>query len=335
MKGILKFEEELLVSSDFNGDPHSSIFDADSTMVSGGNLVKILTWYDNETGYSARLLDIANLVGTFAAEEIAPRAKAIEAVGFRVENGEAVAPPELDVLFDKIRERGAGLDVEYRWRRPDGSIVRPDLFVPLAEESGLILPMTDLVIAAVVEELGDTLRSDRALHVAVNVAAQDIKTGRIIDVVSRSLAGTDIRTEQLWMEATERGCMDIASARVTLARARELGHSMALDDFGTGYSSLTYLRKLPVHTLKIDQSFVRNMLTDPEDLGIVHGVIELAAAFHREVIAEGVETLAHGTRLRELGCRFGQGYGIARPMPASQLTPWRSQWLTLKPWLSP
>lgn len=132
-----------------------------------------------------------------------------------------------------------------------------------------------------------------------------------------------------------------AAAAVTVAALTGMTWKLANDASQAGrwvshtQDTLTYLRKLPVHTLKIDQSFVRNMLTDPEDLGIVHGVIELAAAFHREVIAEGVETLAHGARLRELGCRFGQGYGIARPMPASQLTQWRSQWLTLKPWLNP
>ncbi|HEX5390333.1 MAG TPA: EAL domain-containing protein, partial [Burkholderiaceae bacterium] len=117
-----------------------------------------------------------------------------------------------------------------------------------------------------------------------------------------------------------------------LQRCIGLGVRFSLDDFGTGYSSLTYLRKLPVHSLKIDQSFVRDMLSDPEDLGIVQGVIELAGAFHREVIAEGVETLAHGSALRKMGCHIAQGYGIAKPMPADALPDWCAQWLDAGAW---
>jgi EAL domain-containing protein (putative c-di-GMP-specific phosphodiesterase class I) len=100
----------------------------------------------------------------------------------------------------------------------------------------------------------------------------------------------------------------------------------ALDDFGTGYSSLTYLKRLQVAQLKIDQSFVRDMLDDPDDLAILEGVIGLAAAFRREVIAEGMETVAHGTALLQLGCELAQGYGIARPMPADQLPSWVAHW---------
>jgi EAL domain-containing protein (putative c-di-GMP-specific phosphodiesterase class I) len=99
-----------------------------------------------------------------------------------------------------------------------------------------------------------------------------------------------------------------------------------VDDFGTGYSSLTYLKRLPAETLKIDQSFVRDMLDDPDDFAIVKGVIGLAKAFHRKVIAEGVETIAHGELLIPLGCELAQGYGIARPMPANELIYWAARW---------
>jgi hypothetical protein len=106
------------------------------------------------------------------------------------------------------------------------------------------------------------------------------------------------------------------------AECRKLGVSFALDDFGTGYSSLTYFRRLPADVLKIDQSFVRDMLEDPEDLAIVEGVIGLTQAFKRKVIAEGVETVEHGLALLLLGCDHAQGYGIARPMPAESLPAW-------------
>jgi EAL domain-containing protein (putative c-di-GMP-specific phosphodiesterase class I) len=105
-----------------------------------------------------------------------------------------------------------------------------------------------------------------------------------------------------------------------------LGVSFALDDFGTGYSSLTYLRRLPANLIKIDQSFVRDMLYDADDLAIVEGVIALAKSFKRDVIAEGVETIEHGTALLQLGCNLAQGYGIARSMPASDIPAWVSDW---------
>jgi hypothetical protein len=119
---------------------------------------------------------------------------------------------------------------------------------------------------------------------------------------------------------------DLANASHTLANCIALGVHFALDDFGTGYSSLAYFRKLPVGVLKIDQGFVRGMLDDPEDLGIIESVLSLAKAFNRPVIAEGVETLEHGAMLVMLGCRLGQGYGIARPMPANDLPDWVAQW---------
>jgi EAL domain-containing protein (putative c-di-GMP-specific phosphodiesterase class I) len=106
----------------------------------------------------------------------------------------------------------------------------------------------------------------------------------------------------------------------------KIGVKFALDDFGTGYSSLTYLKRLRVALLKIDQSFVRDMLDDADDLAILQGVIGLAAAFKRQVIAEGVETVAHGTALMQLGCELAQGYGIARPMPPEQLPAWAATW---------
>jgi EAL domain-containing protein (putative c-di-GMP-specific phosphodiesterase class I) len=131
----------------------------------------------------------------------------------------------------------------------------------------------------------------------------------------------------LELEILETSAMqDIAEASRTMQQCRALGVRFALDDFGTGYSSLTYLKHLPAEMIKIDQSFVRDMLGDVDDLAIVRGVIGLAAAFGREVIAEGVETDAHCAQLLALGCDLAQGYGIARPMPAADLPQWVTQW---------
>jgi EAL domain-containing protein (putative c-di-GMP-specific phosphodiesterase class I) len=118
----------------------------------------------------------------------------------------------------------------------------------------------------------------------------------------------------------------VAHVSRVIEACQRLGVSFALDDFGTGYSSLTYLKRLPVDLLKIDQSFVRGMLDDPNDLAILEGVIGLAQAFHRRVIAEGVETAEHGVMLLQLGCELAQGYGIARPMPAHSIPAWAASW---------
>lgn len=119
---------------------------------------------------------------------------------------------------------------------------------------------------------------------------------------------------------------DVHHVSVTMNKCITLGVSFALDDFGTGYSSLTYLRRLPADLIKIDQSFVRDMLIDLDDLAIFEGVIALAKSFKRQVIAEGVETIEHGTALLQLGCDLAQGYGIAKPMPASDIPAWINNW---------
>jgi EAL domain-containing protein (putative c-di-GMP-specific phosphodiesterase class I) len=119
-----------------------------------------------------------------------------------------------------------------------------------------------------------------------------------------------------------------------ILECRDRGVHFALDDFGTGYSSLTYLKQLPVMMLKIDQSFVRDMLDDTDDLAILEGVIGLASAFHKKVIAEGVESIEHGSALLKLGCELAQGYGIARPMPAHQIPQWLSSWKPDASWLT-
>lgn len=119
-----------------------------------------------------------------------------------------------------------------------------------------------------------------------------------------------------------------------MAACREIGVSFALDDFGTGYSSLTYLKRLPISRLKIDQSFVCNMLDDPDDLAILEGVLALATAFHRDVIAEGVETVESGAMLLQLGCDYAQGYIIARPMPAHEMIAWANAWHPDATWIN-
>jgi EAL domain-containing protein (putative c-di-GMP-specific phosphodiesterase class I) len=168
----------------------------------------------------------------------------------------------------------------------------------------------------------------------VNISANHLLRADFCERLAQALARyPDVSAAQLELEVLETAAIgEMHQAVDILLACRNLGVRFALDDFGTGYSSLTYLRQLPVHTLKIDQSFVRDMLVDPDDLGIVRGIIELAKVFGRQVVAEGVETRAHGETLRQLGCMQVQGYGIARPLPASEIPAWCTRWVTTGVW---
>jgi len=143
----------------------------------------------------------------------------------------------------------------------------------------------------------------------------------------RLAAHPQVKPSSLELEVLETSAMqDVVQASQVLTACREIGVSIGLDDFGTGYSSLIYLKRLPANVLKIDQSFVRDMLEEPENLTILEGVLGLASAFRRQVIAEGVETAEHGLMLLQMGCDFAQGYGIAAAMPAHELRAWAAAW---------
>jgi EAL domain-containing protein (putative c-di-GMP-specific phosphodiesterase class I) len=147
-------------------------------------------------------------------------------------------------------------------------------------------------------------------------------------------AHPDVEPRFLELEVLETSALDnVQHVSETMNDCKALGVSFALDDFGTGYSSLTYLRRLPVSVIKIDISFVRDMLISADDLSIVEGVIGLAKSFKRDVIAEGVESVDHGCALLQLGCDLAQGYGIAKPMPASDIPNWIKDWKPDASWL--
>ena len=232
----------------------------------------------------------------------------------------AVANREFVVQYQPILElkTGActGAEALVRWRRPDGSMVRPDLFIPLAEETGLILPITDQVIANVIADLGAALIENRDLHIAINFAAVDMKTGRVLDVLQSALDGTGIEPQQIWLEATERGCLDLEPTVQTITRARALGHAVAIDDFGTGYSSLQYLAKLPLDALKIDKSFVDTIGKDTATSAVTLHIIEMAKALNLLIVAEGIETKEQLDYLVEHQVGFGQGWLFSKPVSA-------------------
>ncbi|MCL1500246.1 EAL domain-containing protein [Xanthomonas nasturtii] len=218
-----------------------------------------------------------------------------------------------------------GAEALVRWQQPDGVLVPPDAFIPLAEESGLILPITDLVVAEVIRELGLTLAADPDLHVAINVSAEDIKSGRVQSVLAQALRGTGVDSGQLWVEATERSLMDIDAARTTITHLRGAGHTVSIDDFGTGYSSLQYLQGLPLDALKIDKSFVDTIGTHSATSAVTAHIIEMAKTLRLRTIAEGVERQEQLDYLRAHGVDLAQGWLFSRALPATGFIAYHAQ----------
>lgn len=261
---------------------------------------------------------IVAMVVVFSRGRLSPRAELEFAIHKR----------QFVVHYQPIVELATGICVGaealVRWRRRDGSLVRPDLFIPLAEESGLIIPITDLVVDEVVRELNTVLVSQRGLHIAINLCAADIKSGRFIDMIAEKLRNTSIRKEQIWLEATERGFIDVNAARASLDRARKAGHSVAIDDFGTGYSSLQYLQGLPVDALKIDKSFIDAIGKGTATSSVTLHIIEMAKELGLFSVAEGIETEEQAAYLRQHGVSFGQGWLFSKPLVAKDFMEFRA-----------
>lgn len=228
-----------------------------------------------------------------------------------------------------LRERRiVGVEALIRWSHPERGLLSPGAFLPALEEDAMAIDLGEWVIGEALEQMARWQQLGLEMSVSVNVSAPHLMQASFIHRLQELLARhPEIGCGRLEVEVLETSRLDnIARVEELIVACRALGVGFSLDDFGTGYSSLSYLRGLSADTLKIDQSFIRNMLNDRGDLAIVSGVIGLANAFGRRVVAEGVETLEHAKILLSLGCTRVQGYGIARPMPAEDLPGWVRAW---------
>jgi diguanylate cyclase (GGDEF)-like protein/PAS domain S-box-containing protein len=228
-----------------------------------------------------------------------------------------------------------GLEALIRWRHPERGLLPPAAFLPLIEEHPLAVAVGAWVLDSAFAQVSSWQAQGLRLSVSVNVSARQLEqTDFVAGLRQRFEAYPHVRPEQIELEVLESSALDdIAEVSSIMHACQSLGVRFALDDFGTGYCSLTYLKNLPANTLKIDRSFVRDMLDDPEDLAILEGVIGLAGAFSRQTVAEGVETVLHGELLLDLGCEIAQGYGIARPMAADDVPGWVRGWRPGPSWL--
>lgn len=236
--------------------------------------------------------------------------------------------PKIDLRSGRV----IGAEALIRWQHPELGLVPPMDFLPLIESHVLVQQVDHWVMEEALRQMAEWAGLGLDLSVSVNVTAQSLQAADFCQDIATLLArfpGIDPCRYQL--EILESAALDDIEYISQVMRAcQDMGLRFALDDFGTGYSSLIYLKHLPAEVLKIDQSFVRDMLEDAEDLAIVEGVIGLARAFRRQVVAEGVETIAHGAHLLRLGCDIAQGYGIARPMPAAKIPGWIKEWKPLE-----
>jgi EAL domain-containing protein (putative c-di-GMP-specific phosphodiesterase class I) len=225
--------------------------------------------------------------------------------------------------LDGTGEHLVGVEALLRWRHPEFGMVSPAEFIPLAETSGQIVAIGEWVLRTAVAQLKSWIDAGVApMVVAVNLSAVQFRHAGLPAVVSRALSDTGLPAQYLELELTESVTANPAAAIAMMDALHGLGVRLSLDDFGTGYSSLSYLKRFPLHTLKIDQSFVRDIDTDPDDRAIVQAIIQMARALNLKTIAEGVETDAQHQFLRREGCDMMQGYRFCRPMDAAALEMW-------------
>jgi diguanylate cyclase (GGDEF)-like protein/PAS domain S-box-containing protein len=230
-----------------------------------------------------------------------------------------------------------GAEALIRWNHPERGILLPGEFLPVIEGTPLEIVLGNWVIEEALRQLEEWQKAGLKIQISVNISPRHLQWKDFVKELEAALTRRpEVDSCLLELEVLESSALvDLISAGNTLRECYQtLGVPFALDDFGTGYSSLMHLRHLPVSTVKIDQSFVRDMIDDTDDLAIVEGVIGLAHAFRREVIAEGVETMEHGLILLNIGCNIAQGYAIAPAMPAGAIPEWKRNYRLFEEWLS-
>lgn len=227
-----------------------------------------------------------------------------------------------------------GLEALIRWNHPDRGLLSPAAFLTLVEGHPLEHDLGTWVLDEALSQMEAWYKSGLEMPVSVNISARQLQNPHFAEQLRGLLNRYEgLPAQLLSLEVLETSALaDVSRAARVMQDCSRLGVSFALDDFGTGYSSLTYLKRLPVDMLKIDQSFIRDMLHDPDDFAILEGVIGLAGAFHRVAIAEGVETEEHGLLLLRLGCELAQGYWISRPMPPDRIRAWLKEWASPPSW---
>jgi len=277
-----------------------------------------------------------HLFDTAQDDAVKVQRESLEAIRSALDNNQFVLhyQPKVNMRTGTV----IGVEALIRWQHPERGLLNPIEFLPVIENNPMNIEMGEWVIDSALTQISrwQAMSANLPLSISVNIAAVQLQQSDFTQRLKTLLAAhSDVEPRHLELEVLETSALDdVHHVSTTMNSCMALGVKFALDDFGTGYSSLTYLRRLPANIIKIDQTFVRDMLIDIDDFSIVEGVIALAKSFKRDVIAEGVETIEHGTALLQIGCELAQGYGIARPMPASDIPEWINDWKPDVSWQS-
>jgi EAL domain-containing protein (putative c-di-GMP-specific phosphodiesterase class I) len=228
--------------------------------------------------------------------------------------------PQVEIRSGRV----VGMEALVRWQHPEWGLVSPSRFIPVAEETGLIIPIGERVLrAACAQNRRWQEQGIPPFRMAVNLSARQFQQTDLKAMVARALRDSGLDARWLDLELTESLLMSDADRTVgPLNALHAMGIGLALDDFGTGYSSLSYLKRYPIDTIKIDQSFVRHITTDGDDAAIAIAIIAMATSLKLTVVAEGVETEEQKAFFVEHGCDAIQGYLLSRPLPADEMTAW-------------
>lgn len=227
-------------------------------------------------------------------------------------------------IMDMASGRPVGVEALLRWQREDGRLMQPAEFIPMAEETGLIVPAGRWVLEQACSQVRKWQRCGQELSLAVNLSARQFAEKGLADQIRRALELSKLPATSLHLEITESIIMAHADdAAVILQELKDLGVIIAIDDFGTGYSSLAYLRQFPIDLLKIDRSFIQDVTEHPDSAAIVHGIINLARTLRLKTVAEGVETEEQHEFLVEAGCNLAQGFLFSHPLPPDELASWQ------------
>jgi len=252
-----------------------------------------------------------------------------------LENNELVLyyQPKVNMITGEV----FGAEALIRWLHPEKGLIPPAEFLPTIDGTDLEIKIGNWVANQALMQMNDWLKQDIQLEISINISSLHLQSKNFIEQLEKSLTKyPNVDAKYLQLEILESSALgDLQTVSQIIKTCQQtLGVNIALDDFGTGYSSLTHLRSLSANTIKIDQSFIRDMLDDPNDYTIVDGIIGLADSFGRKVIAEGVESTEHGLMLLMLGCHYAQGYSISRPFPGSELSSWLNNYQANKNWVA-
>ncbi|WP_051145115.1 EAL domain-containing protein [Thiomicrorhabdus sp. Kp2] len=240
--------------------------------------------------------------------------------------------PKVSLRNDEV----VGVEALIRWQHPEKGLLYPAEFLPSVENTPLSIKMSEWVINQALQQIDTWLKQGIKLSVSVNVGVMELQKGDFVEWISELLnQHPSVPRSMLEFEVLETSALeDVVSVKALIEECKKCGIAFALDDFGTGFASLSYLKRLPIKTIKIDQSFIRNMFEDPEDITLLEGLIGLTKSLNRKVIAEGIESEKHGSMLIELGCNYGQGYFIAKPMEPKFIAKWLASWHRPESWIT-